>query len=671
MLDATPLISPNIERLFVIDFETFYSPEYGLKKLTTSAYVRDPRFQVIGVGVMELSPGGSLGLLSKVWHTEKSFVAWAKSVAWSRAAVIAHHAHFDGLILAEHFGITPGFWFDTLSMANVLGLSVNVGGSLAKLMEYFGVGQKGHAVHDFIGKRLEDFTPEELAAYGEYCVNDCEGEAAIWRKMEPHVSPIEAAGIDLTVRCFTEARLFMDRPLLESALVEEQKRKEDLISRIEGDKETLLSNDKFAVLLTNLGVEPPTKTSPATGKETWAFAKSDPGLKELLESPIDEVRWLVEARVGVKSTIAESRIGRMLKLTEGDKKAPIYLKYSAAHTQRWGGGDKTNFQNLPRKGPLRDALIAPAGHTIIACDSAQIEARGLAWLAGQADLVEAFRQKRDVYSEFASVAYGRKIDRKKNKEDEIPGFVGKTATLGLGYGMGPWKMALTFLAGAMGGPPVQFTKAEADAMGVDVERFAAKNSDRLASFVSRLTPEAAAIHVAVCDSLVKTYRKTNAKIPEFWQEGDELIFDMADGAVRVFGPGQVFKTARHAIVRPSGLRLQYKGLDQREEDDGSFTYLGGPIGKKITKIYGGLLTENIVQSFCRDIIVEQAAALHWGYGVPIVTLTHDEIVTCVPDHDADRIKATMLDVMAKTPAWCQGLPLAAEAKAAKSYGACK
>lgn len=659
MLKA-PNINPNLKRILTIDFETYYSKDYGLKKYTTSAYVRDEKFEVIGVGVTE--DGKNIG-----WFERDAFEGFCKTVDWSTTAVVAHHAHFDGLILAHHFHVKPAFWFDTLSMANLLGLSAHVGGSLAKLMKHFGVGEKGDEVLNALGKRREDFTPEEYLRYGEYCLNDCRGTWEIFCKMEPAVPPIEAAVVDFTIRAFTEPTILMDTALLKDALETELKRKEDLLARVLKDREQLSSNKQFAALLIDAGLtEIPTKISPATGEETYAFAKSDPGMKALLEHPEDAIRWLAEARIGVKSTIAESRIGRMLTLVKGNLPAPIYLKVAAAHTQRWGGGDKTNFQNLPRGGPIRKSIMAPAGHVLVACDSAQIEARGLAWFAGEEELLAAFRNKRDVYSEFASVAYGRHVDRKKNPDDEIPGFVGKVCVLGLGYGMGWRKLSITLLAGAMGGKPVQFAEADALKLGIDADAFQVKYAAELAQLATRLTPKELAIHCAVSKSLVDTYRQTNRKIWKSWDQLNEVVgyMDATWGVGVGFGPGNAFKVERHAILRPSGLRLKYPGLSQR---DNGWTYMGGAVGKEPTKIYGGSFAENMVQAFCRDIIAHQAAVLRWDYGYKIVTTTHDEIVICVPKEDAEEAEKNVLNVMRQSPAWCTDLPLNAEAKTGERY----
>lgn len=650
-----------ISNILVIDFETYYAKDFTLKKLTTSEYIKDQRFEVIGVGVMDSEENGR-------FMRPSEFTEFAKSVDWTTCAVIAHHAHFDGLVLSHHFGIRPGFWFDTLSMANLLGLNASVGGSLAKLMEHFGVGRKGDEVHNVMGLHLDDFSPDEYARYGEYCLNDCLGTLRIFKCMQDALPEQEAAVVDFTVRMFTEPVLRFDSAMLHEALAQEQERKSVLLERSGLSREDLLSNPKFAALLESLGVAPPTKTSPATGKSTFAFAKSDPGLKSLLESPNDEVRWAAEARIGVKSTIAESRISRMLGLPMPDGAAPVYLKVAAAHTQRWGGGDKTNFQNFPRSGPLRQALMAPDGHVLIACDSAQIEARGLAWLSGESELLSSFAQNKDVYSEFASVAYGRPIDRKRNKEDETPGFVGKVCVLGLGYGMGWRKLAGTLLLGAMGGPPIQFGRTEAEALGVDVDAFFQMNAAALAEFPTRLSLPDLTTHCAVAKLLVDRYRKKNKQIRKFWEVAAELIISMDSDSLRPrFGPNEVFAVERAAILRPSGLRLRYDDLRQDAE---GWSYRISPRSKERARIYGGLLTENIVQAFCRDIVAHQAAVIHMNFGYKIATTTHDEIVVCVRDEQAHEALNNVLSVMCTSPRWCEGLPLNAEAGSAKRYGNC-
>lgn len=655
-----------VSQVITIDFETYYGDDYTLSKLTTEQYVRDPRFEVIGVGV-RLDDGQSF------WMEEAAFRKWVAQVDFTKVGLLAHHAHFDGFILSEHYGVRPGFWFDTLSMARAL-LGVEVGGSLGKVMAHFGVGAKGHEVVLAKGKRRRDFDAVSWTQYGNYCLNDCRGTAAIFEKMAPSFPVSEFYLVDFTVREFTEPALVADVAKLQLALQDENARKTALLSRSASDRETLMSNGKFALALVDLGVEPPLKWSEKQEKETFAFAKSDPGMQELLDHPRDEVRWLAEARVGVKSTINESRIGRFLAMGRQNKPVPVYLKYSGAHTHRWSGGDKVNFQNLPRGGVLRDSLLAPPGHKVIAIDSGQIEARGVAWLAEDSDLLADFANNVDVYSKFASEVYGRPVDRKK-PEDKIAGFVGKVCVLGLGYSMGWRKFALYLLGGAMGGPPVQFTRADAQSMGVDVAEFrmgetgGQNHGDVVASMVSRLSVEDLMTHCAVAKFIVDRYRRVRKNIPELWRRTEKLITAMTQDVSwgGTFGPGDGFTILRHAIKLPNGLVLRYPGLEKR---DGGYTYISGH-GKLRTKLYGGLLVENLVQSFCRVIVADQAVEIYNRTLLRPVTTTHDELVYVARGDEAEMALDTGLRIM-KTPLWwCPNLPLNAEGGFGDSYGDAK
>lgn len=437
-----------LDALVVLDFETFYGDDYTLSNMTTEQYIRDPRFEVIGVGVR-------IGE-HRSWMTEQDFRKWASTVNWERVAVLAHHAHFDGLILSHHFGIKPGFWFCTLSMARALH-GIDVGNSLAKLGPYYGAGEKGHEVVEAKGKRLKDFTAEEWLQYGRYCVNDCDLAFDILQKMLAAGYPeVELWLIDTTVRMFTEPELVLDEPLLEEFLIWEKARKAELIQRVGADKKTLGSNAKFSALLLDAGLEeipmkrsathkcvdkcPKAGTSTPKGKPhvckptcvcsspcdrlyIEAFAKSDPGMQELLEHPEDEIRWLAEARIAVKSNINETRTERFLRCGKNGA-FTAYLKYSAAHTGRWGGGDKMNPQNLertdkknPRKGAIRKALCAPKGKKCVVADSSQVEARVDMWLAGQDSVVATFRKNDetggDFYSDEGSAYFGRRLSKEE------------------------------------------------------------------------------------------------------------------------------------------------------------------------------------------------------------------------------------------------------------------
>ena len=412
-------------KLLALDFETYYDKEYSLSRMTTEEYIRDPRFETIGVSVKvdDSEPEWASG-------THEQIKDWLQQFPWADSIALAHNAMFDGAILNWHFALRPKFWVDTLCMGRPIH-GVEAGGSLAKLAERYKIGEKGSEVLNALGKHRVDFSAEDLSRYGDYCVNDTELTYKLFDKMLNGGFPRpELKLIDLTTKMFTEPVLELDLPLLEQHLGEVKDRKETLLKACGlEDRDVLMSNPKLAELLQSLGVSPPRKISLTTGKETWAFAKSDEEFKALLEYPDEQVQAIVAARLGAKSTLEESRTERFIGIAKRGV-MPVPLKYYAAHTGRWGGLDSLNLQNLPSRGAnagkLKRAIIAPEGYAIIDCDSSQIEARVLAWLAGQQDVVDAFAKREDVYKKMAARVYDKAEDDVTKEER----FIGKTTVLG-------------------------------------------------------------------------------------------------------------------------------------------------------------------------------------------------------------------------------------------------
>jgi DNA polymerase len=547
--------------IITIDFETYYDKDYTLSKMTTEAYIRDPRFEIIGVGV-------KVNNYPADWYSGNNPGKFLKSLDYSNKAILCHNTVFDGAILSWHFGIRPRLWLDTLSMARPLH-SMTVGVSLAKLAMHYGLGGKGDEVIAAMGKRRIDFTEAELARYGLYCINDVELTKRLFDKLKVGFPVTELLVIDQTIRMYTEPTIELDVPLLEKYLEEVRARKRTLMAELarsmggeEAAQEMLMSNEKFASHLKSLGVEPPTKISPRTGKETWAFAKTDKGMTDLLEHPDERVQAAVAARLGVKSTLEETRTEALLDVAKRGR-LPIMLNYYGAHTGRFSGGDKLNLQNLPSRGDttIKRALKAPPGNVLIAADSSQIEARLVAYIAGQDDLVEAFRDKRDVYSEFATEIYGRKI----TKADKVERYVGKVCILGLGYGMGAAKLQRTLEIGQS---------------GISVK-----------------------IDLAEAERIVHIYRTKNFRIAQFWQKCANALSAMTQG--RSGNLHDILPYDSMGITLPSGFKIQYPAL--RSTPNG-FMYVNDPRayqkamseGKSIedieesawTKIYGGKVTEN-------------------------------------------------------------------------------
>lgn len=420
--------------LITIDMETYYDKSYSLSRLTTEEYIRDDKFEVIGVSV-KVNDGPS------VWYSGDHEVLGKhlKEYNWRNSTLLAHNTLFDGAILDWIFKIKPRFFADTLCMARAIH-GVDAGGSLAKLADRYQIGEKGTEVVAAIGKRREDFTQEELDRYGAYCCNDVELTYTLYNLLGKGFPHIELGLIDQTLRMFIRPELYVDEQILLERKLDIVKERKEILSGLreklscETDDEVakkLSSNKQFAELLVAFGINVPTKTSPTTGKKATALAKKDEGFLALCEHEDVFIQNLCAARLGVKSTLEEKRIQRFIDIGQRNKeRIPIPLKYYGAHTGRWAGSDKVNFQNLPsrdvKKKALKNAVIAPPHHLVVNCDSAQIEARVLAWLAGQDDVVKMFAEKQDVYRQMSSKIYSCKPED-VTKEQR---FVGKTVVLG-------------------------------------------------------------------------------------------------------------------------------------------------------------------------------------------------------------------------------------------------
>jgi DNA polymerase len=317
-------------KLITIDTETYYSKDLGFKTHTTEAYIRHDDFHVIGVSV-------AVGDEPAQWFsgTHEQIKVWFNQFDWENSAVLAHNTAFDGAILSWKFGINPPVWLDTLSMARALH-GVDAGGSLKALAERYQIGVKGTEVENALGLRRVDFSPEQLARYGEYCCNDTELTRDLFRILAQDFPMKELRVIDATLRMFIQPRLILDAATLTQHLHEVREKKAQLLAAAEADSDVLMSNDKFAELLTRLGVEPPRKISARTGKEAWAFAKTDEAFKALLEHHDPRVQVLVSARLGTKTTLEETRTQRLLDIA-GRGPLPIPLRYYGARTGRWAG----------------------------------------------------------------------------------------------------------------------------------------------------------------------------------------------------------------------------------------------------------------------------------------------------------------------------------------------
>ena len=618
--------------VLTLDMETYYDTDFSLSKMTTEEYIRSPRFEVIGVSVkIESEPTRWFsGTMSDTYK-------WLLRFPWSSSIAVAHNAAFDMAILNWLFGIRPARIADTLSMARAID-GPDAGNSLAKLAERHGLGVKGNEVINALGKRRLDFSSAELARYGDYCCNDADLTYDLFQKLAKGFPLSELRVIDLTLRMFTEPTLKLDRTVLEDHLGQVLDRKAKLLEGVGISSEDLMSNDKLARVIADLGVHPPTKISPTTGKETWAFAKSDEEFKALLEHEDERVQGIVAARLGVKSTLEETRTQRFIDISKRGT-LPVPLRYYAAHTGRWGGDDKINLQNLPRKSPLKKSIRAPEGFLLVDCDSSQIEARTLAWLAGQGDLVQFFEKNNaeiaagvakadmefDPYKIMASGIYGVPVSEVTDDQR----FVGKCVILGSGYGLGAKKL-----------------QAQLKNFGVDMD-------------------------LEECKRIINVYRRAYPRIVDFWSRADMALEAMMQSMTAPLDDLGVLLVGQGNSIRlPNSLLIRYENLRKWADpkDGKTRTIYDTKKGKSIVpkSTWGGAVTENVCQAVARIIIAGQMLKIAERYKVAMTV--HDSVVAVVPKDKADEARAYIEACMRTPPPWAQGLPLNCESKMGETYG---
>ncbi len=615
--------------LLVLDFETFYSQDFTLKKMTTEAYIRDPRFEALCCGFCDGETGNT------AWTPASALAETFANIDWPNTGVVCHHAQFDGLILSHHYGIRPAFWFDTLSMARLV-LGTSVGASLASLAAMFELAPKSVPYDMFRGRHWHDLSPAEQAELGEGAAHDCALTLQIFRKFITHMPRTELELIDLTVRMFTEPALTGDVVALEKIAADEAERKKVLLENLGVRSKELSSATQFAAILTGLGVEVEYKPSPRNPENMIpAVAKTDDFMKELLDDENEIISALAAARVGIRSTIDETRAGRLAASARRGK-LPIYLGYCAAHTNRWVGGDATNFQNFKRGGSIRHALIAGPGHKLLIADKSQIECRFLEWEAGEEAALDDFRRGVDPYCGIATKFYGRTV----TKADKNERTFGKVMRLQCGYGAGGPSIQR---AAKRATPPVIITDGE----GVGARDL---------------------------------YRSERPRVVNLWREGDEVLKFMASpveaetdwirGTCKVYSHGD----GCGRIVGPTGTIMHYR-LEWDEKERG----WKRKTRKGWVRIWGGVVVQNITEMLSRCdlgenlVWVKNTFPERWEgerlvAGLKLLWVTHDEGVWLVADNaDAPFYLEHVLARIKRSPDWAADIPLDAEGHLSERY----
>ena len=622
--------TPKDFTLLTLDAETYYADDYSLSKMPTSSYVRDARFKEHMWGV-KVNDGKSF-ILSPA--QAKEFFA---SLYWPRVAVIGHNLRFDGLILSLHHGVNPGLWVDTLGMARAILKGQLRGHGLDAVSRYIGRQGKVRGKALVNAKNKRDLTHAEYRHMGDYCLDDIEDTWAVFKYLQDRFPTKEYWFLDWSIRMMTEPRLQLHKPLLLEAEQDEIRAKEELLAQVPYKKTQLSSNPQLAQILLDHGVQPPTKVSKTTGKETWDFAKNSIALRELQATAAPEVQMLLEARFAVKSTINETRAAKFAGLAD-EGRFCVPLNYAGAmNTNRLSGGDGLNVQNLSNGSKLRDAIEAPDGYLVVAIDSSGIELRVAAALAGDFGIIERAEQGADEYALFAADIFGFRVNKAEHPRERK---VGKVGVLSLGYQSG----ATTYRG-------------------------------MLFSMEKLVEP------MDVCERVVKLFRARYHHHPRLWRAMDKRLSMMIDGHTPPnlpSNPPLVWFRDGFASTY-SGSFVRYPKIHERmlqfgdEEPKKAKVYLDMRKAKATdaegwASIYGGKCTENASQFLAREVVNYQTHRIWAATGRRPQMQVHDELIYVVEKEKAETFFHVCRKLMSGRVPWWPQLITSASGGVGRTYG---
>lgn len=637
--------------ILFLDFESYYDDEYSLKKMAPPNYILDPRWETIGCAVR------AEGDAESAFVDGRDFRTYLAQFDPANTTTVTFNALFDNCVLAWRYGFVPVRMLCAMRMAVALRGHVLPSASLASVGKCLGVGVKGTTILSAKGKHRADLMadPNLWREYQAYAINDNEMQRDIFYQLIGEFPHSERRIMDRVLRCAVVPKFTVNQQLLTGHLADLHEQKAQMLidagapatmaeperdAKLAVFAKTLRSNVKFKAVLEAKGIDIEYKDSVTNPEiKVPAFAKTDDFMAMLQEHDDPDIQALAAARLGLRSTIEQTRGARLLSCAElawpsyCNGNMPMPLRYSAAHTHRLGGDWKYNVQNLPssRKvgSKLRKALGVKQGEKVVVADKSQIECRINGWLCGQKDLLETFRNKGDPYSDLARAIFNLTTVDKKSLER----FIGKSGVLGLGFGCGADKFYNMVIRSAR-------------TLGMDMGPLMAVWTPQLAQRAVRL------------------YRELNGAIRATWYLLDSIISTawVGNTAPVMFGPCLIGKGT---VEGPTGLVMRYG--EPRRDSDGEywFTY-----GREKHKLYGAKFLENIVQFLARiDTMCDALRISDRGY--PFCLQSHDELVFIVPEAEAQTCLDIAIEEMRRAPSWAKDIPLDAEGNFGDCYGDAK
>ena len=289
----------------------------------------------------------------------------------------------------------------------------------------------------------------------------------------------------------------------------------------------------------------------------------------------------------------------------------------------------------------------------------------LAWLTGYESLLDIFRSGQDAYAQFGAQMFGIPGLSKESHPDLRQS--AKSALLGCGYGLGWASFAAQLLTGFLGAPPTRYDKAFAKQLGVNAEyvsRFVEweENLKRMGEIPHTCTESELIVHSVSAKKIIDKYREAAQPVRDFWDFCTSVIERSLAKGKKVEYKCLTFEEGR--VVLPSGLALRYPGLRSTPGERGvQWTYGDN------RKLYGGKLTENIVQAVARCVMTDGMLRIQRKY--PCVLTVHDEVVVLVPEAEVEDAETWVLAQMVMEPQYMPGIPLAADIGHAQRYGDAK
>lgn len=664
--------------VIVLDFETYFDSDYSMRSMSTLDYITDNRFEAISVADTWMTPAFAEDYRFNTAFTHGEDVV-AKRIRHLAQCVdnctwLIQNAKFDASVLAHKYGVYPKYVVDLLGIARALHPRAKNG--LGALCERYKLEAKGETAN-FSGAtfRTNRFIPgksrkrgpkmpiavpamsaEKLAELEVYNRGDNYREWELFTLMLPQLqnAPTELRLMQHSLELFT-------KPVLRCDFDHGAKLVDAMEIRIAKSiphgctHDEISGNLSFEHLLNEAliaaGDVPGAYHKWGAKGAAYALAKTDPEREKLLAHPDARVRDLMQARTAIKSWPNHiSRVKNIMAMAKAcDGAMPVPLRYWGAHTGRWSGEEDINLQNMAKQGDplliaIRGLLIAPPGMMLVIADASAIEARVLAWIAGEWWLVDKFAANAEVYCDLAMKITGlkglRKPKRKgmfipqvEDKMEQLRG-LGKVGVLGCGYGMGKQR-ALDYANGS---------------------------------------PYNLGITQTMADKIVDTYRAENKAIVAFWSDIEKAF----SYVVRYRRPCDLPRGLRFdpysdtgvSITLPNGRELRYESCrivpDPKRNGRDSLRIFN-PIEHTWEHVWGGHLTENVVQAISRDILAEALLRLE-DLGHHTAHHIHDELVIVAKQQDAADVLKVAEQEIGRTPAWAPRMALAAEGVLSERYG---